>query len=88
VLDQAGLTQAQCEAAAWTLLPDGRRFQGAEAISVSLDVILGISLFGPLYRLPGLTQLEDGIYRWIAENRSRFPGSTPAVERPEGWRAE
>ena len=88
MLDQVGLTVVQCEQAAWAVTPDRRRFRGAEAISVALDEILGWRIFQWIYRRPPLTRLMDRLYQWIADNRSRFPGVTPAVDRPDGWQPE
>lgn len=42
---------------------------------------------GPLERaarLPGVEQLLDAAYQWVARNRSRFPGTTPWCEAHTG----
>ena len=35
-----------------------------------------------LYRLPGMRWIEEKVYRWIANNRYRMPGSTAACAVP------
>ena len=77
----AGLSPEQCDQSAWALLPSGERVAGAEAFAVAFDALLGVSLFRSLYRTPLLRSLGDGLYRWVAAHRSRFPGVTPALQR-------
>lgn len=72
-----GLTRAQVEAAAWAVLPDGRRVQGAAAINWTLAVALGNRLPVFVYGLPVIHQIQDRVYAWVADHRSRFPGDTP-----------
>lgn len=76
-----GLTVAQCEASAWAVLPDGRRYPGAAAINLAVAVALGVGLPLWFYLLPGIRQAQERVYRWIAANRSRFPGDTPYCEQ-------
>jgi predicted DCC family thiol-disulfide oxidoreductase YuxK len=83
LLARAGLTAAQAIEAAWFVDCAGRQHRGAAAINAALAEIGGV--FKPiaaLYRLPGLRQLEDAIYRWVAENRYRLPGSSPTCAVP------
>jgi predicted DCC family thiol-disulfide oxidoreductase YuxK len=75
--EQAGLTPAQCESAAWAITPLGQRYRGAAAINAALSVTLGCSLPLRLYKLPGLRQLQDVVYDLIAKYRSRLPGDLP-----------
>jgi predicted DCC family thiol-disulfide oxidoreductase YuxK len=75
-----GLTYAQCEAAAWAITPEARRYRGAGAINMALSVALGTRLPLWLYAIPGLRQLQDGVYAVIARIRSRLPGVTPYCE--------
>ena len=60
----------------WALDARGRRYGGAEAVNVVLSAALGFP--GPLwfYRLPGVRWCQDRIYRAVAANRYRLPGST------------
>lgn len=82
-----GLTIPQCEAAAWAITPDQRRHPGAAAINVALAVALRTRLPLWVYAIPGIHQLQDAAYAWIARNRSRIPGDTPYCEQhPEECR--
>jgi predicted DCC family thiol-disulfide oxidoreductase YuxK len=82
-----GLTVADCERAAWTVTPDGRRYPGAAAVNVALAVALGTRLPWVLYRLPGVRQVQELAYALIARNRARLPGDTPYCEqRPDECR--
>lgn len=79
-----GLSVADCEAAAWALAPDGRRERGAGAVNAALGAAIGSGLPLRLYRAPGVRQLQDAVYAWIANNRRRLRGVTPwCIARPE-----
>ena len=85
----AGLTAEQCEKAAWAVAPGGQRYRGAGAVNASLAVATGVALPLLTYSLPGLRQLEDLAYAFVAANRSRLP--LPSVvpyckEHPEECR--
>ncbi|WP_376796781.1 thiol-disulfide oxidoreductase DCC family protein [Thermogemmatispora sp.] len=80
--ERYGLSSQQCEESVWTILPDGRRYRGAQAISLILDQLIGVPLLQRLYRLPGLAPLEEGLYRWVANHRQYLPGVTPFCQRP------
>ena len=83
LLARSGLTAEQASDAAWFVDGGGRQFRGAAAINAALAQIGGIfTLVAALYRLPGLRQLEDAIYAWIAANRYRMPGSSAACAVP------
>jgi predicted DCC family thiol-disulfide oxidoreductase YuxK len=32
------------------------------------------------YRIPGIRQVQNAVYRWVADHRFRFPGTTPYCE--------
>lgn len=72
-----GLSLAQCEASAWAITPDRKRYPGAAAINMALAVALGTRLPLRLYAVPGVKQLQEAAYAWIARNRHRLPGDTP-----------
>ncbi len=76
-----GLTVAQCETAAWVVLPDGRRWPAAAAISLTLATALDSEVPLWFYALPGVRHLQEHAYRWVAANRSRFPGDTPYCQQ-------
>jgi predicted DCC family thiol-disulfide oxidoreductase YuxK len=87
VPERLGLTVAQCERAAWTVAPDGRRYPGAAAVNAALAVALGTRWPWIVYRLPVLRQLQDAAYALVARNRTRLPGDRPYCEQhPEACR--
>lgn len=55
----------------------GRVYSGAEAANAALSSAIGTRLPLLLYRIPGIRFVEDVVYRWVAANRRRFPGTTP-----------
>ena len=77
-----GLTVAPCERVVWAISPDGRSYQGAQAVSAALDVMVGLPLFRVLYQVPGIGPIEDKVYSWVANHRQRFPGIRPSCQRP------
>lgn len=95
VLQRFGLAEEEARAAVWAFqMPDptagrpGFRYRGAAAANRALDAALGIRLFVPLYRIPGIAWVQDRAYRWIADNRYRLRGVTPwCAEHPEACRS-
>lgn len=81
-----GLTVADCERAAWAVVPGpaGDRFRGAGAVNAALATALQTALPLRLYRLPGLRLLEDAVYALVARYRSRLPGVRPYCEQFPG----
>jgi predicted DCC family thiol-disulfide oxidoreductase YuxK len=74
VLERYGLSRAACEEAMQLVLPDGRVFSGAAAAAQAFrlnPLLAWLSLF---YAIPGLKQIADAVYRWVAKNRFRFGG--------------
>jgi predicted DCC family thiol-disulfide oxidoreductase YuxK len=68
-----GITPEQCELGMQLVHPDGRVFEGAEAIVQALGRRpLGKLLF--VYYVPGLKQVSDWVYSIIARNRFRIAG--------------
>jgi predicted DCC family thiol-disulfide oxidoreductase YuxK len=72
-----GLTSAETDAAAWAVTPTGAHRRGAGAAVAALDALLpgGIPAFATLYRIPGLHQIANLAYDWVARNRGRFAGT-------------
>jgi predicted DCC family thiol-disulfide oxidoreductase YuxK len=58
----------------------GAVYSGAEAINAALSAALGTRLPLRIYRLPGIRSLQEAVYRWVADHRYRFPGTTPYCE--------
>ena len=89
VLEQTGLTVAECEQAAWAVTPDGARHRGADAINVALDGLIGWGqVCSKMYNLPLIRRVQDVCYQWIATHRSRFPGVTPAISGECPWKPQ
>jgi predicted DCC family thiol-disulfide oxidoreductase YuxK len=58
----------------------GAVYSGAEAANAALSSAIGTKIPLLLYRIPGIRFIQDGIYRWVAAHRHRFPGMTPYCE--------
>ncbi|HLJ93147.1 MAG TPA: DUF393 domain-containing protein [Gemmataceae bacterium] len=71
-----GLTHEACMQAMILVAPDGRRFRGFEAAvrAVATRPVLGWIAY--TYYLPGIRQLCDRLYAWVAANRYRLLGKT------------
>lgn len=78
-----GLSDEDGMAKAWFVDAAGQLTGGAEAINRSLRYCWWLRPFTYLYPLPGIRQLQDRAYRWVADNRYRLPGSTPQCALPE-----
>ena len=68
------VTREACEQAMQLILPDGRIFAGAAAAAEAARFHPVLRWVSPLYYLPGIRQISDGVYRWVARNRFRFGG--------------
>jgi predicted DCC family thiol-disulfide oxidoreductase YuxK len=55
----------------------GAVYSGAEAANAALSAAIGTRIPLVIYRIPGVRLIEEAIYRWVAANRYRFPGTTP-----------
>jgi predicted DCC family thiol-disulfide oxidoreductase YuxK len=64
------------ESVRW-LDPSGAVYSGAEAANAALSAAIGSRIPLVIYRIPGIRFVEDGVYRWVAAHRYRFPGTTP-----------
>lgn len=65
------------EAAWWKDSSSGVVYRGAEAVNAAISAGYGTRIPLRLYRIPGVRQLQNAIYHWIATHRYRFPGTTP-----------
>lgn len=82
-LASLGLTPEQCGEALQYVGPQG-------TVSSAQDAVARLLLAGrPWARpagaallLPGVNALAGVVYRWVAANRSRLPGGTPACSLP------
>jgi predicted DCC family thiol-disulfide oxidoreductase YuxK len=55
----------------------GAVYSGAEAANAAFSAAIGTRIPLAIYRIPGIRFIEDAVYRWVAANRYRFPGTTP-----------
>jgi predicted DCC family thiol-disulfide oxidoreductase YuxK len=62
----------------------GAVYSGAEAANAALSAAIGTRIPLAIYRIPGIRYIEDVVYRWVAANRYRFPGTTPYCESHPG----
>lgn len=70
-----GLTEESALEQVWSLDGQGRRRGGAEAVNVALSAALGVPVPLWFYRIPGVRWCQDRLYRAVAANRYRLPGS-------------
>lgn len=75
--ERLGVQVDQLSEAAWWQDSSGAVYRGAEAINAALGAGLGTRIPLWLYRVPGVRQVQDAGYRWVAAHRYRFPGTTP-----------
>jgi predicted DCC family thiol-disulfide oxidoreductase YuxK len=55
----------------------GAVYSGAEAANAAVSAAIGTRIPLVIYRIPGVRSIEEAVYRWVAANRYRFPGTTP-----------
>ncbi|CAB4547042.1 MAG: DUF393 domain-containing protein [Actinobacteria bacterium] len=78
-LDGLGVTAEQCAEAVQWVGADGRVASGHLAVAeVLLAAGRGWPLVGRALRAPGISPIAGAVYRWVARNRHRLPGGTPA----------
>ena len=46
-------------------------------LSTAVVVVLGIRIFTAIWRVPGIRQLQEALYGWVAAHRSAMPGTSP-----------
>jgi predicted DCC family thiol-disulfide oxidoreductase YuxK len=83
--ERLGIAPARLlESVRW-LDSSGIVYSGAEAANAALSAAVGTRIPLAIYRIPGMRFVEEAIYRWVAANRYRFPGTTPYCEsNPSG----
>src|SRR5207248_11052558 len=67
------------EAMRW-LDSSGAVYTGAEAWAAAWSAALGTRLPLRFYRIPGIRFIQNAVYRWVANHRYRFRGTTPSCE--------
>lgn len=80
VAERLGILPSQLMDSVRWLDSTGAVYSGAEAVNAALSAALGTRLPLLIYRIPGIRSLQDVVYRWVAANRYRFPGTTPYCE--------
>ena len=78
--DRLGVAESRLTDMAWWLDESGAVYGGAEALNAALSVALGTRLPLLVYRIPGIRSIQNAVYRWVANHRYRFPGTTPYCE--------
>jgi predicted DCC family thiol-disulfide oxidoreductase YuxK len=74
-----GLTSEECVLAVQYVARDRHVYSAHDAVSALLLAAgRGWWVLGALMRLPGVHWLSGVAYRWVARNRHRLPGGTPA----------
>ena len=64
----------------WWLDSSGQVYGGAEAANAAVSAALGTRFPLLVYRIPRMRSVQEAIYRWVADHRYRFPGTTPYCE--------
>ncbi|MGA0218407.1 MAG: thiol-disulfide oxidoreductase DCC family protein [Ilumatobacteraceae bacterium] len=78
-LEELGLTPQQCETALQWVGSDGRVESGHLAVAAAMRYRGSAwGVVGRVLRWPVVSALGGVAYRWIAKNRHRLPGGTPA----------
>lgn len=82
-----GLTWEDCDRAAQWVAADGTVSAGENAVARALLASrLPLRPLGAVMLVPGINALAGVVYRWVANNRSRLPGGTPACSLPADQR--
>ncbi|KGN31863.1 thiol-disulfide oxidoreductase [Knoellia sinensis KCTC 19936] len=86
-LDTLGLTAEQCDEALQWVSAKGRISSAQDAVArVLLAGRLPFKPLGAVILVPGINALAGVVYRWVAVNRHRLPGGTPACSLPAAQR--
>jgi predicted DCC family thiol-disulfide oxidoreductase YuxK len=81
-LAELGITEEQANDAVQWVEIDGTVRSGHEAIAAVLNTAGRIwRVIGRIVLLPGISWMAARVYRLVADNRYRLPGSTPACAR-------
>lgn len=86
-LEPLGLTEQQCNEAVQWVAADGTVSSAERAVIAALRRAGGAwSVLGRIMALPVIRGLAGVLYRWVARNRTRLPGGTPACALPSAGR--
>lgn len=82
-LEALGVTPERAAYEALWITPDGRVHGGARAVAKLLaSAGGGWAVAGAVLQVPPVRWVAHGVYRAIARNRHRLPGSTPSCALP------
>ena len=82
-----GLTAERCDEALQWVSADGRISSAQDAVArVLLAGKVPFKPLGAVILVPGVNALAGMVYRWVALNRHRLPGGTPACSLPAAQR--
>ncbi len=82
-LTELGVTGEQASEAVQWVQVDGAVRSGHEAIAAMLGTAGRFwTIAGRVLLLPGVSWMAAKAYRWVADNRYRLPGGTPACGLP------
>ncbi len=82
-----GLTIEECDAALQWVAPDGTISSAQDAVArLLLSGRVWLRPVGAVILVPGVNALAGAVYRWVARNRNRLPGGTPACALPSSER--
>ena len=82
-ISRFGLTEEDCTTAVQFIDASGELTSGSRAVMAMLRTApMPWPVVGRIGDLPGIAWVADRSYRWIAANRHRLPGSTPACALP------
>lgn len=79
-----GVTPTKCLREFWAISDDGTVAAGSDAAALIATALLNNKWPYRIGRWPGVRHVLSFGYRWVANNRRRFPGETPwCQQRPE-----
>jgi predicted DCC family thiol-disulfide oxidoreductase YuxK len=82
-LDALGVSEQRAEYEALWVTPDGSVYGGAQAVAKLLSSAGGgYVVLGAILQLPPVRRVAHAMYRLVADNRHRLPGSTAACAMP------
>lgn len=79
LMAEYGLTAEDGRTQVW-YIDDNHVTGGAEAANDAMRNVWWARPFTYLYHLPGIRQIQNWVYRWVANNRHRMPGSAAQCE--------
>ena len=78
-IEEFDLTAQECTTAVQVVTSDRSGYSGSRAVMQMLRTApLPWPVLGVIGDAPGVAFVADRVYRWIATNREKLPGSTPA----------